>query len=78
MLTKTEMLASRWKLRLKFRPCDRATTFGLETGTETEQRDHPITAKAIAKGVGIISENNETVEDIAVRLGLSVDQINPR
>uniref|UniRef100_A0A8C8GGS0 Sodium/potassium-transporting ATPase subunit alpha n=1 Tax=Oncorhynchus tshawytscha TaxID=74940 RepID=A0A8C8GGS0_ONCTS len=27
--------------------------------------DHPITAKAIAKGVGIISEGNETVEDIA-------------
>nr|KAF6396175.1 ATPase Na+/K+ transporting subunit alpha 2 [Rousettus aegyptiacus] len=25
--------------------------------------DHPITAKAIAKGVGIISEGNETVED---------------
>ena len=40
--------------------------------------DHPITAKAIAKGVGIISENNETVEDIAVRLGLGVEQINPR
>ncbi|MEQ2218295.1 Sodium/potassium-transporting ATPase subunit alpha-1, partial [Xenoophorus captivus] len=30
--------------------------------------DHPITAKAIAKGVGIISEGNETVEDIAARL----------
>jgi len=40
--------------------------------------DHPITAKAIAKGVGIISENNETVEDIAIRLGLGVEQINPR
>jgi len=25
--------------------------------------DHPITAKAIAKSVGIISEGNETVED---------------
>uniref|UniRef100_A0A8C9E0H5 Cation-transporting P-type ATPase C-terminal domain-containing protein n=1 Tax=Phocoena sinus TaxID=42100 RepID=A0A8C9E0H5_PHOSS len=30
--------------------------------------DHPITAKAIAKGVGIISEGTETAEDIAVRL----------
>uniref|UniRef100_A0A8D0VXR0 Sodium/potassium-transporting ATPase subunit alpha n=1 Tax=Sus scrofa TaxID=9823 RepID=A0A8D0VXR0_PIG len=30
--------------------------------------DHPITAKAIAKGVGIISEGNETVEDIAAPL----------
>ena len=40
--------------------------------------DHPITAKAIAKGVGIISENNETVEDIAIRLGLGVEEINPR
>lgn len=30
--------------------------------------DHPITAKAIAKSVGIISEGNETVEDIAQRL----------
>merc|ERR1711962_276682 len=30
--------------------------------------DHPITAKAIARSVGIISETNETVEDIAKRL----------
>lgn len=29
--------------------------------------DHPITAKAIAKSVGIISEGSETVEDIAAR-----------
>jgi len=40
--------------------------------------DHPITAKAIAKGVGIISEGNETVEDIAARLGCDVSQVNPR
>ena len=40
--------------------------------------DHPITAKAIAKGVGIISEHNETVEDIAARLGVPVSQVNPR
>ncbi|CAD5122368.1 DgyrCDS10804 [Dimorphilus gyrociliatus] len=40
--------------------------------------DHPITAKAIAKGVGIISEGNETVEDIAQRLGVDVKEVNPR
>ncbi|XP_043939292.1 sodium/potassium-transporting ATPase subunit alpha-1-like [Protopterus annectens] len=40
--------------------------------------DHPITAKAIAKGVGIISEGTETVEDIATRLNISVKEIDPR
>nr|AUG84438.1 NaKATPase [Platynereis dumerilii] len=40
--------------------------------------DHPITAKAIAKGVGIISEGNETVEDIAARRGVPVAEVNPR
>ncbi|XP_028987788.1 sodium/potassium-transporting ATPase subunit alpha-2 [Betta splendens] len=40
--------------------------------------DHPITAKAIAKGVGIISEGNETVEDIAERLNIPLSQVNPR
>jgi len=40
--------------------------------------DHPITAKAIAKSVGIISEGSETVEDIAERLSIPVDQVNPR
>uniref|UniRef100_A0A3P9M0U1 Sodium/potassium-transporting ATPase subunit alpha n=1 Tax=Oryzias latipes TaxID=8090 RepID=A0A3P9M0U1_ORYLA len=40
--------------------------------------DHPITAKAIAKGVGIISEGNETVEDIAARLNIPVSEVNPR
>nr|XP_029520223.1 LOW QUALITY PROTEIN: sodium/potassium-transporting ATPase subunit alpha-1-like [Oncorhynchus nerka] len=40
--------------------------------------DHPITAKAIAKGVGIISEGNETVEDIAARLKIPVSEVNPR
>ncbi|KAI4538854.1 hypothetical protein MG293_011121, partial [Ovis ammon polii] len=38
--------------------------------------DHPITAKAIAKSVGIISANSETVEDIAKRLNLPVEQVN--
>ncbi|XP_048867199.1 sodium/potassium-transporting ATPase subunit alpha-2 [Brienomyrus brachyistius] len=40
--------------------------------------DHPITAKAIAKGVGIISAGNETVEDIAERMNIPVSQVNPR
>jgi len=40
--------------------------------------DHPITAKAIAKGVGIISEGNETVEDIAQRLNIPKEEVNPR
>ncbi|XP_068098328.1 potassium-transporting ATPase alpha chain 2-like [Hyperolius riggenbachi] len=40
--------------------------------------DHPITAKAIAKNVGIISHTNETVDDIAERLGIPVESVNPR
>merc|ERR1712049_32081 len=40
--------------------------------------DHPITAKAIAKSVGIISEGNETVEDIASRLNIPVDEVDAR
>ncbi|CAJ1087527.1 sodium/potassium-transporting ATPase subunit alpha-1 [Xyrichtys novacula] len=40
--------------------------------------DHPITAKAIAKGVGIISEGNGTVEDIAARFNVPVSEVNPR
>jgi sodium/potassium-transporting ATPase subunit alpha len=40
--------------------------------------DHPITAKAIARSVGIISEGQETVEDIAARLNVDVKDVNPR
>merc|ERR1712172_262208 len=40
--------------------------------------DHPITAKAIARSVGIISEGQETVEDIATRKGIPVAEVNPR
>jgi len=40
--------------------------------------DHPITAKAIAKSVGIISEGNRTVEDLAEELGLPLNKVNPR
>merc|ERR1712147_161325 len=40
--------------------------------------DHPITAAAIARSVGIISEGNETVEDIAQRLNIPIEEVNPR
>jgi sodium/potassium-transporting ATPase subunit alpha len=40
--------------------------------------DHPITAKAIARAVKIISEDSETVEDIAQRFGVPVEQVDPR
>merc|ERR1711868_168498 len=40
--------------------------------------DHPITAKAIARSVGIISEGQETVDDIAARRNCSVKDVNPR
>ncbi|KAG9509361.1 Sodium/potassium-transporting ATPase subunit alpha [Fragariocoptes setiger] len=39
--------------------------------------DHPITAKAIAKSVGIISEGTETVEDIATRLNKPIEEVDP-
>ncbi|XP_069768936.1 potassium-transporting ATPase alpha chain 1-like [Narcine bancroftii] len=38
--------------------------------------DHPITAKAIACSVGIISEGSETVEDIAARKRIPVEQVD--
>merc|ERR1719512_334564 len=40
--------------------------------------DHPITAKAIAKSVGIISEGNKTVEDMATRLNIPLSEVDPR
>lgn len=40
--------------------------------------DHPITAKAIAANVGIITEGSETVEDIAQRKRIPVEQVNKR
>ncbi|PRD37685.1 UNVERIFIED_CONTAM: Atpalpha [Trichonephila clavipes] len=40
--------------------------------------DHPITAAAIAKSVGIISEGNETVEDIAMRMDIPIEEVDPR
>lgn len=38
--------------------------------------DHPITAKAIAKGVGIISEGSWTVEDIAAKRGIPPEEVD--
>merc|ERR1711962_1778693 len=40
--------------------------------------DHPITAKAIAKSVGIISDQSFTVEDIAAKRKCNVKDVNPR
>ena len=40
--------------------------------------DHPITAKAIAKGVGIISEGSRTVEDIAAEKGVPLEEVDPK
>merc|ERR1712227_856434 len=40
--------------------------------------DHPITAQAISRGVGIISEGNKTVQDIAKERGVPVSQVDKR
>merc|ERR1719427_1220418 len=40
--------------------------------------DHPITAKAIARSVGIISDGTRTVEDIAAETNRDVKDVNPR
>lgn len=40
--------------------------------------DHPVTAKAIAKSVGIISEGSETLEEIAKRRMVPIQTLDPR
>ena len=40
--------------------------------------DHPITAKAIAKSVGIFSASCKTVEDLADEMKVPLEQVNPR
>ena len=40
--------------------------------------DHPITAQAIARSVGIISDSSETIHDLARRLNVSPDSLDPR
>jgi sodium/potassium-transporting ATPase subunit alpha len=39
--------------------------------------DHPITAAAIARSVGIISAESKTVEDIAKERGIPVSEVDP-
>jgi sodium/potassium-transporting ATPase subunit alpha len=40
--------------------------------------DHPITAKAIARSVGIISAGSKTVEDLALEYHIPLESVNPR
>ena len=40
--------------------------------------DHPITAKAIARGVGIISEGSRTIEEIASDRNVAVSEVDPK
>ena len=40
--------------------------------------DHPITAKAIARTIGILSEDSETPDEMAARLNVPVSQIDTR
>lgn len=40
--------------------------------------DHPVTAKAIAKCVGIISPEHETRDEIAKRRNVTIDQVDPK
>merc|ERR1712048_1013250 len=39
--------------------------------------DHPVTAKAIARSVGIISDGKFTKEEIAAEKGIPISQVNP-
>uniref|UniRef100_A0A8C2T7H4 Potassium-transporting ATPase alpha chain 1-like n=1 Tax=Coturnix japonica TaxID=93934 RepID=A0A8C2T7H4_COTJA len=39
--------------------------------------DHPITAKAIAASVGIISEGSETPDEVAARLRIPIESVQP-
>lgn len=40
--------------------------------------DHPITAKAIAKSVGIISEGTEMAEEVAAQLKIPISKVDAR
>ncbi|KAL3101947.1 hypothetical protein niasHS_003356 [Heterodera schachtii] len=40
--------------------------------------DHPITAQAIARAVGILTDETETVEDIAIRKQCDISQVDPK
>jgi sodium/potassium-transporting ATPase subunit alpha len=40
--------------------------------------DHPVTACALAKRLTIFSPESETVEDVAIKLGVPVERVGPR
>ncbi|CAF3808447.1 unnamed protein product [Rotaria sordida] len=40
--------------------------------------DHPVTACALARRLTIFSSESETVEDVAIRLGIPVERVEPR
>ncbi|CAF1577370.1 unnamed protein product [Rotaria sp. Silwood1] len=40
--------------------------------------DHPVTACALAKRLTIFSAESETVEDVAIKLGIPVERVEPR
>lgn len=40
--------------------------------------DHPVTACALAKRLNIFSPESETVEDVAIKLGIPVERVGPR
>ena len=40
--------------------------------------DHPITAKAIARAVGIISDGSKTREELAYERQCSIEMVDPR
>ena len=40
--------------------------------------DHPVTAKAIARAVGIISPSSETIDDIAKRKQIGIELVDPK
>lgn len=40
--------------------------------------DHPVTACALAKRLTVFSPESETVEDVAIKLGVPVDRVEPR
>lgn len=39
--------------------------------------DHPVTAKAIARAVGIISAHSETTEEVALRRNVPISEVSP-
>ena len=68
------------RVSLQFKPIRLLTYYLVRIGIQVIMvtGDHPVTAKAIARAVGIISEGSETVDDIAPRKGISVEEVDPR